>query len=91
MDQRVNEYLGDRYFEGVTVPVGNGRNVMTALAVVWTAGAVILLAYLAVSSLRMRLRLSGAVRVESAPFSVNGLRFRLCLDFSDLRFIFRLT
>ena len=68
VDQRVNEYLGDRYFEGVTVPVGNGRNVMTALAVVWTAGAVILLAYLAVSSLRMRLRLSGAVRVGERTF-----------------------
>ena len=68
VDQRVNEYLGDRYFEGVTVPAGNGRNVMTALAVVWTAGAVILLAYLAVSSLRMRLRLSGAVRVGERTF-----------------------
>lgn len=68
VDQRVNEYLGDRYFEGVTVPAGNGRDVMTALAVVWTAGAVILLAYLAVSSLRMRLRLSGAVRVGERAF-----------------------
>ena len=29
VDQRVNEYLGDRYFEGVSVPTGSGRDTMT--------------------------------------------------------------
>ena len=34
IDNRINDYLGDRYFEGVTVPTNNGNNVMTILTIV---------------------------------------------------------
>jgi len=35
VDNRINDYLGDRYFEGVTVPANNGNNIMTILATVY--------------------------------------------------------
>ena len=35
VDQQINEYLGDWYFEGVTVPANHGANVVSILAVVW--------------------------------------------------------
>ena len=68
VDQRVNEYLGDRYFEGVSVPNGSGRDTMTLFAVLWIVGTLLLLAYMAVSYLRLWLRLSEAVPVEENVF-----------------------
>ncbi len=68
VDQRVNEYLGDRYFEGVSVPTGSGRDTMTLFAVLWIVGTLLLLAYMAVSYLRLWLRLSEAVPVEENVF-----------------------
>lgn len=38
IDNRINNYLGDRYFEGVTVSANNGNNIMTILTIVWTIG-----------------------------------------------------
>ena len=38
VDKPVNNYLDDRYFEGVTVPANNGYQVMTVFAVIWMLG-----------------------------------------------------
>ena len=37
VDDRINEYLGDHYFEGVTVPANNGENMMTILTIIWVS------------------------------------------------------
>ena len=90
VDRRVNEYLRSRYFEGVTVPAENGRNVMAVLTVIWIVGAVLLLFYMAVSYLRLRRQVSTAVRFKGSifqsgdipsPFVLGILKPRIYLPF----------
>ena len=38
VDNRVNDYLEENYFEGVTVPEDNGMQVISGLSVVWLVG-----------------------------------------------------
>lgn len=45
VDAPVNRYLGDHYYEGVTVPVDNGSRMMCILGAVWITGIMILLLY----------------------------------------------
>lgn len=45
IDHSLNDYLGDHYYEGVTVSAGRGSNVMTVLGSIWLVGMLILLAY----------------------------------------------
>lgn len=40
VDNQINDYLGDRYFEGVTVPTNNGATVTTILSIVWLVGII---------------------------------------------------
>ncbi len=68
IDSRVNAYLGDRYFEGVSVPVGNGQQVMNVLAAVWVCGVLLMLLSAAVSYLRMQKRTAMAVRLRDNIF-----------------------
>lgn len=49
IDNQINDYLGDHYFEGVTVPVNNGANVMEILTIIWLIGIIALIAYTAIS------------------------------------------
>lgn len=88
VDNTVNEYLGDRYFEGVTVPAGNGGNVMSVLSVVWLAGMMLLIAYAVISYVRIRYRVRVAVNSKdnimlcdgiSTPFILGVLRPKVYL------------
>ena len=74
VDERINEYLGDRYFEGVTVPANNGQNVMTALSVVWIIGMGGMAAYTLISYLRLRRRTETAVRYRDNIFRSENVR-----------------
>lgn len=68
IDVPVNEYLGDHYYEGVTVPTDNGANVMGVLALVWIAGMVLLTGYAVFSYGRLRRRMATAVRLRDNIF-----------------------
>ena len=90
IDSRVNAYLGDRYFEGVSVPVGNGQQVMNVLAAVWVCGVLLMLLSAAVSYLRMQKRTAMAVRLRDnifqseyagAPFVLGFIRPRIYIPF----------
>lgn len=90
IDSRVNTYLGDRYFEGVSVPVGNGQQVMGILAAVWVCVMVLLLLYAAVSYLRLKKRTASAVRLRDnifqseyigTPFVLGFIRPRVYIPF----------
>ena len=60
IDTQINSYLGDHYFEGVTVPADNGFHVMTAFAIVWVIGILLMTVYTTVSYLRLRRKVSEA-------------------------------
>lgn len=68
VDDRVNDFLGDHYFEGVTVPTDNGVNVMTTLTIVWLVGVAALLVYTAVSYWRLRRKVDTAVLLKDRIF-----------------------
>ena len=91
VDNRINDYLGDRYFEGVTVPANTGNNIMTILSIVWTIGILLLIAYTVISYWRLHREIDTAVRYKdnlfqsenvSSPFVLGLIKPRIYLPFS---------
>ena len=91
IDNRINDYLGDRYFEGVTVPANNGNTIMTILTIVWTIGILLLVAYTVISYWRLHREIDTAVRYKdnifqsenvSSPFVLGIINPRIYLPFS---------
>ncbi len=74
VDNRINDYLGDRYFEGVTVPANNGNNIMTILTIVWTIGILLLVAYTVISYWRLRRKVDTAVRYKDNIFQSENVK-----------------
>ena len=91
IDNRINDYLGDRYFEGVTVPASNGNNIMTILTIVWTIGILLFVAYTVISYWRLRRKVDTAVRCKDnifqsenvgSPFVLGIIKPRIYLPFN---------
>ena len=91
VDNRINDYLGDRYFEGVTVPANNGNHMMNILSIVWTIGILLLAAYTVISYWRLHREIDTAVRYKdnifqsenvSSPFVLGLIKPRIYLPFS---------
>ena len=91
VDNRINDYLGDRYFEGVTVPANNGNNIMTILTIVCTIGILLLVAYTVISYWRLRRKVDTAVRYKDnifqsenvkSPFVLGIIKPRIYLPFN---------
>lgn len=91
VDNRINDYLGDRYFEGVTVPENNGNNIMTILTIVWIIGILLLVAYTIISYRRLHQEIDTAVHYKdnifqsenvSSPFVLGIINPRIYLPFS---------
>lgn len=91
IDSRVNEYLDDRYYEGVTVPEGAGADFISIVSLLWLAGVVVLLAYTAISYLKLRRRVFTAVLLKdnirqsenvSSPFILGVFRPLIYLPFA---------
>ena len=74
VDQQINDYLNDHYFEGVTVPTNHGANVMSVLTVIWLIGMVIMIAYTAITYLRLRRKLSMATLLRENIFQCETVR-----------------
>lgn len=91
IDNRINDYLGDRYFEGVTVPTNNGNNVMTILTIVWIIGILLLATYTVISYWRLNRKVDTAVHYKdnifqsenvSSPFVLGIINPRIYLPFN---------
>ena len=91
VDNRINDYLGDRYFEGVTVPANNGNHMMNILSIVWTIGILLLIAYTVISYWRLHREIDTAVRFKdnifqsenvSSPFVLGLIKPRIYLPFN---------
>ena len=91
VDNRINDYLGDRYFEGVTVPANNGNHMMNILSIVWTIGILLLIAYTVISYWRLHREIDTAVRYKdnlfqsenvSSPFVLGLIKPRIYLPFN---------
>lgn len=100
VDDRVNDYLENRYFEGITVPTNHGFHLVTVFTAIWAAGVLLLAAYMLISYCRLYRRVSTAVRYRDnifqsetadSPFVLGLLRPRIYLPFKmdgqDLEYV----
>ncbi len=76
IDHQINGYLGDSYFEGVTVPANHGFQVMTVFAVIWVMGILLLTGYTIVSYWRLYCRVDTAVRCKENIYPVKKIFIR---------------
>lgn len=92
VDAAVNTYLGDHYYEGVSVPNDYGNTVLNLLGFLWLLGVMALATYSVVSYLRLRRRVSAAIPLREniwlcdyikTPFILGAFRPRIYLP-SDL-------
>ena len=77
IDTQMNHYLGDKYFEGVTVSVNHGAKILSVLSVIWLIGIAVLLIYGILSYLKLK-------KITGASLQENGIM--LC-DNIDTPFI----
>lgn len=100
VDNSINEYLGDHYYEGVTVPTDAGSNFMSAISIVWIMGVTIMLLYTLISYLRITKQVREATPLKenmwicdnvSTPFILGVVKPRIFLPSSmndeDLKFV----
>lgn len=73
VDVPVNDYLGDHYYEGVTVPLDNGNRVMNALGVIWITGVIIMLLYSFVSCYRLYRITRASICLRENIFQCDGI------------------
>ncbi len=90
VDNRVNDYIVNRYYEGVTVPVNTGHDVMSVLSVLWAVGILGLVIYTGVSYWRLHRQLETAVLLRdgiyqsenvSSPFVFGVIRPKIYISF----------
>lgn len=100
VDKPINNYLGDRYFEGVTVPTNHFANLTTILAIIWLLGTFIMLSYSIISYLRLRRNLRTATilhdnvrqsEMVSSPFILGVIKPKIYLPYhlneTDIEYI----
>ena len=91
MDNQVNDYLQEYYYEGVTRPTGNFVNITTILAIIWVIGIVALLIHILVSYLRLNNKIKTAVLLRDniyqseavvSPFVLGIIKPKIYLPFN---------
>lgn len=61
VDSSVNEFLGDKYYEGVTVPANTFANITNILSILWLVGLFAMLLYGLISFIRLRKRVGASI------------------------------
>lgn len=91
IDNQVNDYLAGHYYEGVTRPAGHFADITTILAIVWTVGIVLLLAYMIISYSRVKKNIGTAVLLRDniyqsenivSPFVLGIIKPKIYLPFN---------
>ena len=90
IDHQVNEYLGDHYFEGISVTADHGRHIINILTIIWIIGIVIICVCSATSCWKLYKKISTSVKFREnifqseavdAPFIVGVLKPRIMIPF----------
>lgn len=61
VDTNINEFLGDKYYEGVTVPANTFADMTTILSIIWIVGLFAMLLYGSLSYLRLQKRVGASL------------------------------
>jgi len=81
VDTRVNEYLGDHYYEGITVPVNSGYNAVYILSLIWIAGMLCLALYALISYLRLRKQIAPSIKADTGIYICDQIKSPFILGF----------
>lgn len=73
VDAPVNDYLGDHYYEGVTVPADNASHVMYLLGLIWMAGLLLLLLFNFISYCKLCRLTRARLCVEDGVFMCDAI------------------
>ncbi|MDE6110471.1 MAG: M56 family metallopeptidase, partial [Eubacterium sp.] len=68
IDRRVNDYLDDRYAEGVTVPANAGSNLMNILGCIWIIICIAIILYAIGSYIYFRRKTKASICVKGNTF-----------------------
>ncbi len=68
VDINVNNYIADRYYEGVTVPSNNFVNILTVCGVIWLVGLAVMILYGIISYVRVKVKVSASIKYEKNIF-----------------------
>lgn len=91
IDNQVNDYLGEHYYEVVTRPTGHFADITTILTIVWIVGIVLLLAYTIISYSRVKNKIGTAVLLRDniyqsenviSPFVLGIIKPKIYLPFN---------
>lgn len=99
-DNPINEYLGDHYYEGVTVSTDAGSSFMSIVTMAWIIGMAVMLLYTIISYLRIVKKVKEATPLKeniwicdniSTPFILGVVKPRIFIPSSmtdeDLKFV----
>lgn len=100
VDNSINEYLGDHYYEGVTVSTDAGSSFMSIVTMAWIIGMAVMLLYTIISYLRIVKKVKEATPLKeniwicdnvSTPFILGVVKPRIFIPSSmndeDLKFV----
>ncbi len=75
IDDAANSYLGDHYYEGVTVaPRDSLSNPLNVIAVIWITGMAAMLLYALISYLKLKRSVSASVPTEDGVYACDEVR-----------------
>lgn len=88
IDLPVNDYLGDKYFEGVTISHNHGAQLMQALVIIWLIGMAVMVIYSIISCIKLKNKVAVSIQLTdniwvcdniNTPFILGILRPQIYL------------
>ncbi len=81
VDTNINEILGDKYYEGVTVPANTFADITTILAMIWLVGLSVMLLYGLISYLRLHKRVGASLLLNDNIYYCDNIDTPFILGF----------
>ena len=81
VDTNINEFLGDKYYEGVTVPANTFADMTNVLAIVWIVGLFAMLLYGSISYLRLHKKVGASILLNNNIYYCDNIDTPFILGF----------
>lgn len=81
VDSNINEIIGDKYYEGVTVPTNTFADMTNVLAIVWLVGLFAMLLYGAISYLRLHKKVGASILLTDNTYYCDNIDTPFILGF----------
>lgn len=81
VDVNINEFVSDKYYEGVTVPHNSFENMSTIFAIIWISGLVAMLLYGFISYIRLHKRVGASLLFKDNIYYCDNIDTPFILGF----------